>query len=355
MITRKAGRWRALILLALFVLLGGNAGACIWDRDTVLMEARIFPGALDVMTGRFPRHSPEFYQWRVSVTRAKLAANKGDRTPALLDDLAVATHKLGRHEEAIRIMMESLDVEPRRYETLSNLGTFTIYAGDLAASRRWLTQALEINPDAHFGRERYQLWLVEQLMLKRDLAALPELTSGFSEATLKTLQTDYARFVQLRVNLQEGWARETLLRELSAEEQAKAIEGVLGMMRFADFDNPVLQAALGDLMALQTTNKKAPQLAAMAYEHALMKTRDSAERDGLVERSLRALPSLRDKKRRLELVKKLDQNLTEGRKIAALVRADEIVWIRERRDVEAEFDRKYLSAEPGRARVVRTR
>lgn len=108
--------------------------------------------------------------------------------------------------------------------TLSNLGTFAIYAGDLAASRAYLQEALAINPDAHFGRERYQLWLVEQLMLKRDVEAFPEMTSGFSAATIKTLQNDYARFVQLQLNLREGWARDTLLRELTTDEQAKAVE-----------------------------------------------------------------------------------------------------------------------------------
>lgn len=226
------------------------------------------------------------------------------------------------------------------------MGTFAIYAGDLAGSRAYLQEALAINPEAHFGRERYQLWLVEQQMLKRDVAAFPGMTNGFSDATIRTLQDDFARFVQLQINLQEGWARDTLLRELTAEEQAKAVEGVLGMMRFADFDNPLLQAALGDLLALRATSSKAPQLAALAYEQALMKIGDRAERDALIARKLRALPSQASKDARIKLVKKLDGHLAEGRKLAERIRADEIGWILAGRDVEREFELNYLTAAP---------
>lgn len=339
---RVVGRFWAAGLAALMISV--EATACLWDRDTVVMESRVFPGTLEVMTGQFPRHSAEFYAWREAEVKQALARDM--KNPVLLDDLAVALHKQGRHRQAIELMTAALQVHPNRYETLSNLGTFAIYDGDLAASRAWLMKALEVNPDAHFGREQYQLWLVEQLMLKKDPSALPELTAGFSEATIKTLQTDYAKFVQLRVNLAEGWSRQGLLRELSVDEQAKAVQGVLGMMRFADFDNPLLQAALGDLLAPQVTSKKASQLAALAYEQALMRTSDVADREALIAKKLKALPSLRDKNRHIELVKKLDENLAGGRKLNASVRKDEIAWIRARKDVEKEFEAKYLSAPP---------
>ena len=55
-----------------FVLLLGiapGADACVWDRDTLAMETRAFPTALDVMTGHFLRHSDGLYAWRVSISR----------------------------------------------------------------------------------------------------------------------------------------------------------------------------------------------------------------------------------------------------------------------------------------------
>jgi hypothetical protein len=336
---------RVCVLIMAVTTLGCvTSRACLWDRDTVQMETRVFPEVLEVMTGQFPRHSTEFYQWRVAAVKAQLSVTPADL--ALHDDLTVALHKLGHHKEAIALLEASLKYAPRRYEALSNLGTFAIYGGDLPASRRWLRQALEVNPDAHFSRERYQLWLVEQLMLKRDAGALPEITVGLGEEAVKTLQSDYGRFVQLQINLQEGWTRDKELRELTTDEQTKAIQGVLGMMRFADFDNPVLQTALGDLLSFQRPRARAPKMAALAYEHALMKTNDPQEREALIARRLRALPSLASAAMRVESAKKLDANLALGRTLTAQVRADEMAWISAKRDVEREFELKYLKAQP---------
>lgn len=110
--------------MCLTILVGSLSGisvrACIWDRDTVQLETRLFPGALDVMTGRFPRHSEEFYRWRAGRVRALLAAEPA--IPALVDDLAVAVHKLGRHQEAIDLLKESLKLAPHRYDDPVELG-----------------------------------------------------------------------------------------------------------------------------------------------------------------------------------------------------------------------------------------
>lgn len=36
--------------------------ACLWDYDTLAMERSRFPSTLELITGKFLRHSPEFYQ-----------------------------------------------------------------------------------------------------------------------------------------------------------------------------------------------------------------------------------------------------------------------------------------------------
>ena len=38
------------------------AFACLWDYDTLKQERARFPDALEVITGKFLRHSPEFYE-----------------------------------------------------------------------------------------------------------------------------------------------------------------------------------------------------------------------------------------------------------------------------------------------------
>ncbi len=37
--------------------------ACLWDTDTLQMERQRFPDALELITGKFLRHSREFYDW----------------------------------------------------------------------------------------------------------------------------------------------------------------------------------------------------------------------------------------------------------------------------------------------------
>src|SRR4051794_17277739 len=141
--------------------LAGSTFACLWDSDTLQMERMRFPGVLEIITGKFVRHSRAYYEWRIGDRTKKLETNPGD--PALIDDLAVAYAKLGRPEEGIPLLEEVLKQHPDRYETLSNLGTLLFFAGRLDDSKTYIRRALETNPDAHFGREKYQLLLTEYL------------------------------------------------------------------------------------------------------------------------------------------------------------------------------------------------
>src|SRR6478736_5201532 len=154
---------RKLILAALLLTLGSATAslACLWDSDTLQMERLRFPGVLEIITGKFVRHSKAYYEWRIGDRKKKLEAQPND--PALIDDLAVAYAKLGRPAEGIPLLEEVLKEHPNRYETLSNLGTLLFFAGRLDDSKTYIRRALEINPDAHFGREKYQLLLTEYL------------------------------------------------------------------------------------------------------------------------------------------------------------------------------------------------
>ena len=52
-------RWRLPVLGLLLgsVLHAATAPACLWDRDTRAMERQRFPSVLEVITGKFLRHS----------------------------------------------------------------------------------------------------------------------------------------------------------------------------------------------------------------------------------------------------------------------------------------------------------
>ncbi len=146
-------------LLILCLCLPAPALACLWDRDTLAMETRRFPGAAKLIAGHFLQRSQAYFEWRLKDRRARIEKDPDDL--AAYDDLAVALDKLGRPAEAIALMVEKETRKPGLYETAANRGTFHIHAGQFEEGLVHLRRALEINPDAHFGRERYQVWLVE--------------------------------------------------------------------------------------------------------------------------------------------------------------------------------------------------
>ena len=153
-----------LALLGYVVLLLTPAllHACLWDYDTLKMERSRFPTTLELITGKFLRHSPEFYQWRIEDRQRRLY-NEPDNL-ALYDDLAVAYSKLGQQDKAIETILLKEQKHPGLYETYANLGTFYIFVGEWEKSAETIDKALAINPDAHFGRERYQKYLVEYVL-----------------------------------------------------------------------------------------------------------------------------------------------------------------------------------------------
>ena len=175
------------LLLPLFMLaaIGGIATqsrACLWDRDTLAAEARGLPGVIDIIVGRFDRWPDEVYATRLERVERDVEADPTRLD--LYDDAGVACDRLGRHTEAIEWMARkraALDAESRdqadhEYRYLANLGTFYAHRwlangadrgdmGDIERARDLIADAIELNPDAHFGREKYQLaaikWIID--------------------------------------------------------------------------------------------------------------------------------------------------------------------------------------------------
>src|SRR5436305_1999308 len=103
--------------LAVVVLLAvpAVATACLWDYDTLAQERSRFPTVLELITGKYLRHSPEFYEWRVTDRRKRLVVDPSNL--ALHDDLVVALDRLGRYDEALAAVEAANKLQPNRYET----------------------------------------------------------------------------------------------------------------------------------------------------------------------------------------------------------------------------------------------
>lgn len=176
---------RALTALALLLGLPLSVVACLWDRDTPSDEAKGMPEVVAVLTGRFERNPPLFYEMRLTRVMDHLQSHPDDL--AAYDDAGVACDRLGRGDQAIswmekkRAQLEKRDatlpeVKEHRYRYHANLGTFLVHRwarkgadrakiDEVMAARDQIAKALEINPNAHFGREKYQLraleWIVD--------------------------------------------------------------------------------------------------------------------------------------------------------------------------------------------------
>jgi tetratricopeptide (TPR) repeat protein len=162
-----------------------SADACLWDRDTPADEAKGLPEVVAVLTGRFERNPPLFYEMRLERVAAHLQSHPDDL--AAYDDAGVACDRLGQGDQAISWMERKLvqletsdpsrpEVKEQRYRYHANLGTFLVHRwvrqgadrariDEVKAARDEIAKALAINPKAHFGREKYQLralnWIVD--------------------------------------------------------------------------------------------------------------------------------------------------------------------------------------------------
>ncbi len=140
----------------------------------------------DVLVERFNRHPTEYYTERNRLDRARLAALPAadPQRFALTDDLGVGLERVRATNTAIELLRGKLILQQAAgltgrdlYTTYANLGTFLIHGslvpatrGDPPAQAQFregidcIREAVRLNPEAHFGRERWQLAIAEFLL-----------------------------------------------------------------------------------------------------------------------------------------------------------------------------------------------
>jgi len=164
--------------------------ACLNDRDSESSEGRARPEVFTVITGQFDRNPPLYYEMRL-----KRVAEAIEATPVALplyDDAAVACDRLGRFDEAIawmekkRALLERSDGESAAgreqwYRYYANAGTHRAHRwikagadrdriGEMVEARDLIARAIAIKPDAHFGREKFQLKAMDWIIRPPEIA-----------------------------------------------------------------------------------------------------------------------------------------------------------------------------------------
>jgi MYXO-CTERM domain-containing protein len=194
------GRWLMAGALGAGLTQGRRAEACLWDSDTLEQEAAGAPSVVVALVGGFAINPPKYYAMRLA--RVGEALTKTPDELALYDDVAVASDRIGKHDEAIEWMVKKhaalkrLGVSPTAagkpnhwYRYHANRGTFHAHrwlhasakvdeSDDLKRAHELIGKAIADNPDAHFGREKYQhkalAWLLAKpVMPKEEYAPIP--------------------------------------------------------------------------------------------------------------------------------------------------------------------------------------
>ena len=162
----------------------------------------------------------------------------------------------------------------------------------------------------------------------------PRTAHGFANFILS--QSDPARKLK-----DPATSAATQAGKWTKDQRQAALTGILGMMRFADFDNPILTEALGDVLRSGEADENAAHLAAQAFLQASRKSAKPADQERIGNK-LEWAGMLTEGFQMRNEVKALNASLAEGAALAAKVRADEIAWIKAGKDADAEFQKKYL-------------
>ena len=150
--------WSVTILAVLGF--SGRALACINDSKTLSAEKREHPTLAQAIL------SPKIEQPDVkSLTEdiQKLKSNPKTNDVAWWNDLDGAYLRLGQPAEAVKILEPLINRFAGDYGIHANLGTAYHLLGRYADAEREIRRDTEINPEGHFGLEKYHLALLQYL------------------------------------------------------------------------------------------------------------------------------------------------------------------------------------------------
>jgi tetratricopeptide (TPR) repeat protein len=165
-------------------LLASNAFGCIWDADSLWREkARSHDLAETIL-----QSEPEAIDANALQTRINsLVAMPEVKNPEWWNNLAGAYLRLRQPQEAVKLLEPAIKKFPDDYGMHANLGTAYHLLGRYADAEKEIARDLEINPEAHFGLEKYHLALLQYLERGADYQARHVFVDEFSVNFLATL------------------------------------------------------------------------------------------------------------------------------------------------------------------------
>lgn len=151
--------------LLLVMVCSGRAAACIWDSDTLFLEKHARPKMAKVI---LDPASVAADDKQLLARIDQLRADPKTNSAAWWNELAGANLRLGRAQAAVDLLKPVVESFPNDYGMHANLGTAYHLLGRYAEAERHIARDLELNPDGHFGLERYHLALLQYLARPAD-------------------------------------------------------------------------------------------------------------------------------------------------------------------------------------------
>jgi hypothetical protein len=135
--------------------------ACLWDATTLKKEQGRHPQIAEVILGQAAK-TEDAGAMRQRIK--DLSVSRHEEDPDWWNNLAGAHIRLGDLKEAVELLEPAVKRFPEDYGVHANLGTAYHLLGRYADAEREIARDLEINPDAHFGLEKYHLALLQFLI-----------------------------------------------------------------------------------------------------------------------------------------------------------------------------------------------
>jgi hypothetical protein len=287
----------------------------------------------DVLHERYARHGKDYYDERNRQVNVTLKGQGADFPPteknfALLDDLGVGLDSIGDHDGAVRVLRDKLKRQLAKnysgrqlYTTYANLGTFLIHGsaqqaiqGNAASKQQlreglaFIKKAIDVNPQAHFGREIWQAVIVEftlaaienpGLLLKYDMIG-DSLSQAVDPGKCRSYQEMWSfwgrdadpakdsrpaevyRNQITNVGGEADWEKDVHSSQPKPVPFDEPTLGIVGMWRLGGGANPHFALALGEIM----TRVGQRYIAWCAYERATRLVEHCRKRQQLIAEQL---------------------------------------------------------------------
>jgi tetratricopeptide (TPR) repeat protein len=172
------------------MLFAMTARACIWDAETLFQEKiRSHDLAKTILDNPPAPENPQELQDRVKT----LEANRDENNPDWWNNLAGAYIRLGQPEMAVKLLGPVISKFPNNYGIHANLGTAYHLLGRYTEAEKEIARDLEINPDGHFGLEKYHLALLQYLVRDADYQKQHVYIDEFSHAFQRPYRLSFTK------------------------------------------------------------------------------------------------------------------------------------------------------------------